>query len=446
MKSSENVKVIITDISGINLAGLNVYNMALCTQNFDGANKNYVTSRYPSFNNIGIGSNFYKTTVNTTVLFRSIATNILNSLPDPNKLYLSSNLFYIPYPRYGKDNTSIITNASSNSYLCSSLAPNGKIYFTPTSQNSFLVLDPNTKSIDTTSITVTNGLTTSWMSSVLAPNGKIYCIPGESTTVLILDPLYGVVDTTSVTIPGLSGGTIKWATSCITKNGIIYGIPYVESRILIIDTNTNVYDLTSFSVGGVSTNKFSCCCYTPQNKIFALPGNTTDNNPLIINLTSRTIDNTSVTLTAGQAYATMVIAPNGLLYSPPAIVPTVGNKWITIINPATNVVDTSNLIFENSINVNTSRYYGSVISPEGLLYCTPGAASNILIVDTNTNRIDSTNITVSGLPATAYGKSIIAPNGKIYCAPYNVSNMLVINTGIPRINMRQCFIDTNSGN
>ena len=46
MNTSETLNVRITDISGINLKGLNAYNLALCTDPFDGANKNYVNFKY----------------------------------------------------------------------------------------------------------------------------------------------------------------------------------------------------------------------------------------------------------------------------------------------------------------------------------------------------------------------------------------------------------------
>ena len=76
MSVSESLNVSIVNITGINLQGLNAYNMAICTQPFDGANKEYVQFRFPAFSNIGIGSPFYQSTQSTTLLFRSIPTTI----------------------------------------------------------------------------------------------------------------------------------------------------------------------------------------------------------------------------------------------------------------------------------------------------------------------------------------------------------------------------------
>jgi hypothetical protein len=62
---------------------LNVYNLALCTEDFDGANKQYVSSRNFGGSNIGIGASFYAGTQNSTVLIRSIPTCIFtNNLND----------------------------------------------------------------------------------------------------------------------------------------------------------------------------------------------------------------------------------------------------------------------------------------------------------------------------------------------------------------------------
>jgi maltose-binding protein MalE len=93
-----------------------------------------------------------------------------------------------------------------------------------------LIIDPETNTIDTTSIT---GLTDNvWRGGVLAPNGKIYGIPFISTSVLIIDPETNTADTN--TISGLSSG-VKWAGGALAPNGKIYGIPYADNSVLIID-------------------------------------------------------------------------------------------------------------------------------------------------------------------------------------------------------------------
>jgi len=86
------------------------------------------------------------------------------------------------------------------------LAPNGKIYCVPGAAASVLIIDPQTDSADTSTI---SGLTVAdsspnWLGGVLAPNGKIYCIPWEASNVLIIDPATNTVDTTT-----MSGGILN---------------------------------------------------------------------------------------------------------------------------------------------------------------------------------------------------------------------------------------------
>src|SRR5579864_1392368 len=113
MSTTESINpVIITDVTGITLSGLNIYNMALCTQDFDGANKNYVQSRFPVFSNIGIGSSLYQSTQNTIALFKSIATNVFTTYNDTTSLYINSNMFFMPYPSKRPDTTTLGGNFS----------------------------------------------------------------------------------------------------------------------------------------------------------------------------------------------------------------------------------------------------------------------------------------------------------------------------------------------
>lgn len=223
MTTYENINVIIHNTTGINMVGLNAYNLAICTEPYDGANMTYVSFKnYNLFSNIGFGAQFYQGTDLNYNLFRDIPTTIFNTFDTNTNLYLNSNMFYTPYPRYFTDRTTLGMGTAldgASSYLSSVLAPNGKIYCPPAQQTAILIFDPNTNSIDNTSVPVVSTLTNEWSSSMLAPNGKIYCPPGTSTRVLIIDPMLNTIDTTTITIPGLTSA-IKWSGSCITPGGL----------------------------------------------------------------------------------------------------------------------------------------------------------------------------------------------------------------------------------
>lgn len=438
-RTTQNVKITITDISGIDMKSLNVYNMQLCSDNFDAANKQYVDIKSAgNFLNIGSSSTFYRNDV-TISLFRDITTNILTSLSTVTNLFLNGNMFYCPYPFNSSDTTTITVN--QRGYICGTLGQNGKIYFPPGDSTQILILNPFDNSTDTTSIPISTGNTSlKWMSSLLSPNGKIYCIPGSGTSVLIIDPMTNVADTTSINLSGIVNSSIKWSCSCMTPNGLLYGIPYAETRVLIVNTKQNTFDITSLSVNLSSNAKFSSCVYTPQNKIFGFPGSTGVGNVLLIDLNTNTTNTSSITIGGGQAYASAVLAPNGLIYAPPSVVPNIGNREIALLNPNTNVVDTSSLVFETGLNFNTFRYYGALCSPDGLLYFTPGARNFVLTLNTGNNSFNTSNVIYSAIsPTVLYGKSILATNGKIYCSPYNTTNILIVNSGTAKTNFRLCI-------
>jgi hypothetical protein len=74
-----------------------------------------------------------------------------------------------------------------------------------------------------------------------------------------------------------------------------------------------------------------------------------------------------------------------------------------------------------------NKWYGGVLAPNGKIYCVPGRATNVLIIDPQTDSID----TISGVPlgegpSPDWLGGVLAPNGKIYCIPWEGSSVLII--------------------
>ena len=67
----------------------------------------YVQFRFPAFSNIGIGSPFYQSTHNTTVLMRSIYPNKFTTYNDITNMHFNTNMFYMPYPAKTVDTTTL---------------------------------------------------------------------------------------------------------------------------------------------------------------------------------------------------------------------------------------------------------------------------------------------------------------------------------------------------
>jgi len=124
-------------------------------------------------------------------------------------------------------------------------------------------------------ITTMTGLvgTVKFYGGVLAPNGKIYCIPLQSNIVLIIDPQTNTYDTT--TLSGLTSGGFKWAGGVLATNGNIYGIPHNSSNVIIINPQTNTYD-TSTITGISGSAKYVGGVVAQNGIIYGFPNSATN--------------------------------------------------------------------------------------------------------------------------------------------------------------------------
>jgi hypothetical protein len=443
MSASENVKVRITDVTGINMSLLNVYNMALCTENFDGANKEYVTSHIYTFTNIGIGASSYKNTsssIPTTVLMRSIFTNILTSYPNVTNLNINTDMFYMPYLN-GVDISAMSSFQSTDgSWDSSVLAPNGNIYCIPLAQTYVLIINPYTNTLDSTTITFASGFS-GWYSSTLAQDGKIYCPPGLGSTILIIDPLTNIIDTTSITVTGMNNNGKKYKGICCGPNGKLYCPPRSETRVLIIDTINKTTTTIAFSSGGTLTDKYLSCICGQNGKIYCPPFDFLT-TILKIDTATNIIDNTSMGIGffSGGSFQGCCLAQDGKIYCSPY-----GYTKILIIDPLVDSVDTTTMQVPNTTGAISGFYPVPVLAPDGKIYCSPRSCTNVLILDPDLKTSDTTTLLIpSSLGINKYTSGTLSSNGKIYCPPFRTSAILIIPTGPAVINLRQCVSTYNN--
>jgi len=88
-------------------------------------------------------------------------------------------------------------------------------------------------------------------------------------------------------------------------------------------------------------------------------------------------------------------------------------------------VDTSTI----SVPSGSNKWYGGVLAPNGKIYCVPGAATSVLIIDPQTDIADTSTISdipLTGGPSPDWLGGVLASNGKIYCIPWEASNVLII--------------------
>jgi hypothetical protein len=226
---------------------------------------------------VNIGDNILITTstTNYTGYIESIIDNTqINFIYALGSDILSGTITNIQKTKKADITTISGLSSTTTKWVGCILAPNGKIYFIPRNETYVLIVDPNTNTIDTTSITGLNG-TDKWAGGVLAPNGKIYCSPYNSTNVLIIDPVNNTADTT--TISGLSSSTIKWYGGVLGANGKIYFIPFGSKNVLIVDPTNNSVDSTTLSFSGISNINFAYGVLAPNKSIYAFTYGYNDN-------------------------------------------------------------------------------------------------------------------------------------------------------------------------
>jgi hypothetical protein len=307
------------------------------------------------------------------------------------------------------------------------LAPNGKIYCVPGAATSVLIIDPQTDSADTSTISGLPGTSSppNWLGGVLAPNGKIYCIPWDASSVLIIDPATNTVDTTT-----MSGGILtesrKWHGGVLARNGKIYGIPYDSDNVLVIDPATDTF--TDIPIPGPGPpvpgdpSKWYGGVLAPNGRIYCIPWKA--DYVMIIDPESDTVDPDAIffSAVADLKWTGGVLSPNGKIYcihQEPL--------RVLIIDPALNTVElTAYLPFEED------KWAGGVLGPDGRIYGIPRNYHNVLVIDPATNTVDPDGISLPPAPPVdpfaedKWTGGVLAPNGKIYCVPNEADSVLII--------------------
>eukprot|EP00049_Salpingoeca_infusionum_P009955 m.169329 g.169329 ORF g.169329 m.169329 type:complete len:159 (-) comp14492_c2_seq1:63-539(-) len=153
----------------------------------------------------------------------------------------------------------------------------------PYSVQDMLVIDTHAQNATRISVTLSTAQM-KWAGAVLAKNGKIYGMPRKADSVLIIDPETNTVDTT--TMGGLeAGGANKWGNGALGPDGRIYAPPFDTSdAVLIIDPQTNTTDMTTLSGISVGGYNWDVLVYSPDvNAFYGIPR--ADRSVLIVSCT-----------------------------------------------------------------------------------------------------------------------------------------------------------------
>jgi len=298
----------------------------------------------------------------------------------------------------------------TNAYTGGTIAPNGKIYFTPYTATVGVILNPVDNSLATFGPIPANA-SGKYQGSVLAPNGKIYLIGDNNAFVTVVDP-----STNTVANIAAPGGNDKTAGGALGSSGKIYCFPAnINNFIFVVNPNTDTISSISLpSVGGYGK------AITLQNgKVLCNPIAGLGMTLLLVvdpsndSVTSYAISDASIQ-TGGFVPEQ---AHNGKIL----LIPAGSTNLIGVIDPNTYAISTY-----SSGGLNGCQYPTKLAN--GKIFSTSGSQTVIAWIDP-----DDLSVTTLRVPSVGgsapYGFHINHPNGKVYFVPSNASSGLVMNPG-----------------
>ena len=423
---------------------------------------------------------------------------------------------------------------SSGKWSGAVLSPNGKIYCIPRNNSNVLVIspslnpsNPSDNTVDTTTLVGLGSGTDKWWGGALSPNGKIYGTPYSSSSVLVLNPDNPIVSLTgthtlatyddstriltgsgssfqteliigdNVIITSSSGSTytghvefissqtslklalqigvsltvagnitnlqrtkradiqnIKglstalWRGSVLAPNGKVYSMPSGSSRVLITDPQSSLITLTGIH----SSASYTGTTLTGSGTLFTTE--LVSGDVITISTTTTTYyatvsgapaSNTSLTVSPSLGVTLSAGSITNLQKSAVTITQgTIGSAYYDNASRTLNGTGTSfttelsvgdNVIITSTTNATTyTGYVEYVISNTQVKFVFGfGAdiiAGNISRIQRALRRADITSI--QGLPTTnTYDGGVLSMNGKIYAIPKDSTRGLIIDPDSP---------------
>lgn len=236
----------------------------------------------------------------------------------------------------------------------------------------------------------------------------------------------------STDLGGLGTDFNKWQGMAYAPSvDKLFAAPSFADSVLVINPRTNVADTTTLSRLGAGGAKWIGIAYAPVvNKLFCAPFSAT--SVLIIDPVTNTTDTSALGGLFGQGaqWRGIAFAPNtGKLYAAPSnansvliVDPTSNTTTILIINPSTNVTNTSTM---GGLGPN-SRWAGiAYVASVDMLFAAPADRNEVLVVNPRTNQTGL--IAVPGPAASWAGIVFVPTTGLLFAAPFGADSVLIVN-------------------
>ena len=277
--------------------------------------------------------------------------------------------------------TPTTTTVGNNPYGVA-VSPNGtRAYVTNQASNTVSVVNTATNAVVAT-ITVGSAPT----AVTVSPDGTRAYV-ANNNTVSVINTTTNTVTNTITTNGGQAYGI------AVSPNGQrVYLTQTGNNRVSVINTATNTV-LTTIAVGSTPAG----ITVSPDNtRVYV--ANYSSNTVSVINTTTNTVTNTIAT---GANPFAVTIRPDGQrLY-----VTNTSAGSVTVINTATNTVAAT-------ITGVGTQPWGATISPDGNTLYVAVANDQLKLIDTTTNTLQTTTITVDTAPESNTHVVTISPDGR----------------------------------
>jgi hypothetical protein len=396
------------------------------TINISGSISNLTLSGDTTVNNLTVSGD---TTVNNLTV--SGDTTVNNLTVSGNIGVLNKGFLYTPhqFQALGERRVNItIPGGISGSSVGGVLAPSGKIYCGNPTHTYVLIIDTNTDTLDTTSI---SGVPSGYAAGVLAPNGKIFFYPdkGTVTDIMVIDPFTDTVQ--FYPIPGRQASNTKvdeFGGAVLAPNGKIYIIPRKSSYFIVIDPdNPANADINVPNLSGLGTaDKYFGGVLSTDGNIYCVPSGATRvlkvnifTNPPTVNQIGSTYSNQEL------KWATGALAQDGKIYCAP--------WWkaeVLVINPSD---DTTSLLATGMGDGSPfGKFFSTTLALDGRVYMLPFNAGHVAMITPGTTPSYTQIINLYPLYAALFLGSVLSPKGHIYGIPLHATYVTRFRpTGLP---------------
>lgn len=241
-----------------------------------------------------------------------------------------------------------------NGHIGCNLAPNGKVYFWPDTNNLVRVLDPADDSFYNVSFPVGGS---GVLGAVLHSNGKFYLCPRASNTIWEFDP---ATDTYLAAASTVVGGN-KWRGGFLGSNNKIYFAPSTNTNWLEFDPLTSSVNYLPSDTDGVEIAQPAI--FGLNGFGYSIPGQSL--KVLKINITTGSTVEISGTLAGGaNQFVGGSLAPNGLIFGSGF-----GRSEILQIDPESDTYIRLNSAAAGGVSLGS--HAGLVLAPNGSQYSIP---------------------------------------------------------------------------